>query len=142
MSPLSPSLSCLNGVSLCNIRTYGKPQNVAKNQKSRAGLLECINDAGAQNGCSRGQGNLLYTISTKFPANALVHRKLLLDLVMSDKVNTMAQVDAAHEFLAKVGADAVSQKDLEEAAGVGVTISADEVRTSPSISWLESSYIH
>lgn len=47
---------------------------MAKNQKSRTGLLECIQDAGAAEGCSRAQGNLIYAVATKFPANALVHR--------------------------------------------------------------------
>ena len=42
--------------------------------------------AGVTEGCDRSTGNLLYTVATKFPANALVHRPKLLEYIVSAKV--------------------------------------------------------
>ncbi|KAK8947426.1 hypothetical protein KSP39_PZI007311 [Platanthera zijinensis] len=42
--------------------------------------IACVVD-----GCSKGVGNLLYTVATKFPGNALKHRPTLLEYIVSSK---------------------------------------------------------
>lgn len=73
-------------------------RNTVANNKVTNNLLAVIHEAGVTDGCSRNIGNLLYTVATKFPANALVHRPILAEYVVSSKIKTPAQLDAALAF--------------------------------------------
>jgi glutaminyl-tRNA synthetase len=63
----------------------------------------------------------------QFPNNALEHRKQLLDMITSDKVKSNAQLDAALEFLGKLGPTPLDLTQLEEAAGVGAVVTAEQI---------------
>lgn len=63
----------------------------------------------------------------QYPANALVHRKQLLDLITSGKIKSNAQIEGAFEYLSKRGAEPIEQAALEEAAGVGVVVSPEDI---------------
>lgn len=102
-------------------------RNTVANNKVTNNLLAVIHEAGVTDGCSRNVGNLLYTVATKFPANALVHRPTLAEYVVSSKIKTPAQLDAALAFFANVGPDKFDTSDFETACGVGVEVSNEEI---------------
>ncbi|KAA8529139.1 hypothetical protein F0562_034062 [Nyssa sinensis] len=60
-------------------------KNTIANNKVTANLTAVIHEAAVTDGCDRAVGNLLYTVATKFPANALVHCPKLLQYVVSLK---------------------------------------------------------
>ncbi|KAI3753549.1 hypothetical protein L2E82_25604 [Cichorium intybus] len=55
--------------------------------------------AAVTDGCERSTGNLLYTVATKFPSNALVHRlnHINLLLTMGDSETVVSQTSAVKE---------------------------------------------
>ncbi|XWS34969.1 hypothetical protein CRYUN_Cryun21dG0083200 [Craigia yunnanensis] len=93
-------------------------RNTIANNKVTANLTAVIHEAALTNGCDRTIGNLLYTVATKYPANALVHRPNLLDYVVSSKIKTPAQLEAAFLFLSNVASDNFKRNEFEEACGV------------------------
>ncbi|KAK9105773.1 hypothetical protein Scep_022617 [Stephania cephalantha] len=102
-------------------------KNTVANNKVTANLTSVIHEAGVDSGCERAIGNLLYTVATKFPGNALLHRPALLEYVVSSKIKTPAQLDAALSFLGRVGPEKFSSNEFEEACGVGIEVSYDEI---------------
>lgn len=102
-------------------------RNTVANNKVTANLVAVINEAGVTDGCSRTTGNLLYMVATKFPANALVHRPTLLEYVVSSKIKTTAQLDAAFSFFGATASEHFKLNEFEEACGVGVEVSGEEI---------------
>ncbi|KAL6538993.1 Glutamine--tRNA ligase, cytoplasmic [Orobanche minor] len=102
-------------------------KNTVANNKVTANLTAVIHEAAVTDGCDRTVGNLLYTVATKFPANALVHRPTLLKYVVSVKIKTPAQLEAAFSFLAVTASDDLNIDDFEAACGVGVEVSLEDI---------------
>ncbi|KAJ0725690.1 putative glutamine--tRNA ligase [Helianthus annuus] len=102
-------------------------ENTIANNKVTSNLLAVINEAAVTDGCERSTGNLLYTVATKFPANALVHRPTLLTYIVSSKIKTPAQVEAAFAFLSVTGSENIDISKFEEACGVGVEVSEEDI---------------
>ncbi|XP_044493982.1 glutamine--tRNA ligase, cytoplasmic-like [Mangifera indica] len=102
-------------------------KNTIANNKVTSNLTAVINEAAVTDGCDRRIGNLLYTVATKYPANALVHRPTLLQYVVSSKIKTPAQLEAAFLFFASVGAENFKVDEFEEACGVGVEVSVEDI---------------
>ncbi|KAJ9548695.1 hypothetical protein OSB04_021238, partial [Centaurea solstitialis] len=102
-------------------------ENTIANNKVTSNLVAVINEAAVTDGCERSTGNLLYTVATKFPANALVHRPKLLEYIVSSKIKTPAQVEAAFAFLTVTGSDDLDISKFEEACGVGVEVSLEDM---------------
>ena len=98
-----------------------------KSSKFSKNLIDIIKAAGAEDGCDKSQGALLYYIAGKYPANALVHRQLLIDLISSGKVKSNAQIEGAFEYLSKIGAESADPAALEQAAGVGVIVTPQQI---------------
>ncbi|KAL6573716.1 Glutamine--tRNA ligase, cytoplasmic [Orobanche hederae] len=71
-------------------------KNTVANNKVTANLTAVIHEAAVTDGCDRTVGNLLYTVATKFPANALVHRPTLLKYVVSVKRVEVSLEDIEH----------------------------------------------
>lgn len=107
-------------------------KNTVANKKVTTNLSAVIYEAGANNGCSRTTGNLLYMVATKFPPNALIHRLTLLEYIISSKIKTPAQLEEALLFLGRVGPEKFGLKDFEEACGVGIQVSSEEIELSMS----------
>ncbi|XP_020572531.1 glutamine--tRNA ligase [Phalaenopsis equestris] len=105
-------------------------ENALVNPKVTSNLTAVIKEACVVDGCSKAVGNLLYTVATKFPPNALKHRPTLLEYIVTLKIKSSAQLDAAFTFLVNVGPDNYQLKDFEEACGVGVEISLEEVKSA------------
>ncbi|GMI90164.1 ovule abortion 9 [Hibiscus trionum] len=102
-------------------------RNTIANNKVTANLTAVIHEAALTDGCDRTIGNLLYTVATKYPANALKHRPKLLEYVVSSKIKTPAQLEASFSFLSNVASDDFKQEEFEEACGVGVEVSLEEL---------------
>ncbi|GIL78897.1 hypothetical protein Vretimale_110 [Volvox reticuliferus] len=105
-------------------------KNATRNAKFSKTLEEVIHEAGAASGCPKAKGNLLYTVASKFPANALCHRPMLLGYIMCEHMKSNAQLDGAFEYLRKVGTTEVDKKMLEEASGVGVVITPEQIKAA------------
>ncbi|KAG2491132.1 hypothetical protein HYH03_010575 [Edaphochlamys debaryana] len=105
-------------------------KNATKNAKFCKTLEEVIHEAGAVSGCPKAKGNLLYTVASKYPANALCHRPMLLGYVMCEHMKSNAQLDGAFEYLRKVGSTEVDKKALEEASGVGVVVTGEQIKAA------------
>ncbi|KAI7758304.1 hypothetical protein M8C21_014666, partial [Ambrosia artemisiifolia] len=103
-------------------------ENTIANNKVTLNLVTVISEANVTDGCERSTGNLLYTVATKFPANALVHRPKLLEYIVSSKIKTPAQVEAAFAFLTVTGSEDLDISKFEEACGVGVEVSVEDIR--------------
>ncbi|KAL8205193.1 hypothetical protein R6Q57_008744 [Mikania cordata] len=102
-------------------------KNTIANNKVTSNLIAVIKEADVTNGCERSMGNLLYTVATKFPANALVHRPKLLEYIVSSKIKTPAQVEAAFSFFTITGSEDLDISKFEEACGVGVEVSIEDI---------------
>ncbi|KMZ68009.1 Glutamine--tRNA ligase, Glutamate--tRNA ligase [Zostera marina] len=107
-------------------------ENSIVNSKVTANLTAVIKEAGVVDGCSKSVGNLLYMVATKFPANALIHRRTLLEYIVSLKIKTTAQLDEALKFLANFGPEKFQLSEFEKACGVGVDVSVEEIMSSIS----------
>lgn len=88
------------------------------------------NEQAGISGCDKTVGNLLYTVATKYPTNALVHRPVLIDYIVSTKIKNPAQLDAALSFLTNTGPDSLDTGKFEEACGVGVVVSIEEIKST------------
>ncbi|KAF5183264.1 glutamine--tRNA ligase [Thalictrum thalictroides] len=107
-------------------------KNTVANNKVTNNLIAVINEAGVIDGCDKTIGNLLYTVATKYPANALIHRPALLEYIVSLKIKTPAQLEAALLFLGRIASEKLEMKDFEVACGVGVEVSTEEIELSVS----------
>ncbi|WIA16884.1 hypothetical protein OEZ85_013812 [Tetradesmus obliquus] len=102
-------------------------ESALKNIKFTQALVDVIKEAGVTEGCPKAKGNLLYTTASKHPANALVHRPMLLEAILAEKVKTTTQLDGAFEYLKKVGGEPTDAAAFEEAAGVGVVVTPEQI---------------
>ncbi|THG14171.1 hypothetical protein TEA_000747 [Camellia sinensis var. sinensis] len=102
-------------------------KNTVANNKVTANLTAVIHEAAVTDGCDRAIGNFLYTVATKFPANALVHRPTLLQYIVSSKIKAPAQLEAAFSFFATTGSENFKINEFEEACGVGVEVSVEDI---------------
>ncbi|XP_058760626.1 glutamine--tRNA ligase-like [Vicia villosa] len=103
-------------------------RNTIANNKVTTNLTAVIHEVGVTDGCRRSVGNLIYTVATKYPGNALPHRPTLLQYVVSSKVKTTIQLDAALSFLATTGNENLDLNKFEEACGVGVEDSTEDIK--------------
>ncbi|KAI3927639.1 hypothetical protein MKW92_008092 [Papaver armeniacum] len=113
--------------------------NTVANNKVTANLKAVIKEAAVTDGCSKAVGNLLYTVATKFPANALVHRPALLEYIVSLKIKSPAQLEAAHAYLGRLGSESLQLNEFEEACGVGIEVSLEEIEHAVSMAFEEKS---
>ncbi|KAK2979963.1 hypothetical protein RJ640_017978 [Escallonia rubra] len=107
-------------------------KNTIANNKVTTNLIAVIHEAAVTDGCDRAIGNLIYTVATKYPANALMHRPTLLKYVVSSKIKIPAQLEAAFSFLADTGSDDFKVIEFEEACGVGVEVSEEDIEKTVS----------
>ncbi|PSR88290.1 Glutamine--tRNA ligase [Actinidia chinensis var. chinensis] len=103
-------------------------KNTIANNKVTANLIAVIHEATVTDGCDRATGNLLYTVATKFPANALVHRPTLLQYIVSSKIKTPTQLEAAFSFFSTTGSENFKINEFEVACGVGVEVSIEDIK--------------
>eukprot|EP00898_Chlorokybus_atmophyticus_P007746 jgi/Chlat1/7973/Chrsp69S07406 len=102
-------------------------QNALANAKVKQAIYQVIEEAGSDSDYPKSTGNLLYSVATKFPPNALPHRPTLCRYIATERVKSVPQLDAALAFLAALGAEALDEKVFEQAAGVGVVVSREDI---------------
>ncbi|XP_057765783.1 glutamine--tRNA ligase [Salvia miltiorrhiza] len=102
-------------------------KNTVANNKVTANLTAVIHEAAVTDGCDRTVGNLLYTVATKFPTNALAHRPTLLKHITSSKIKTPAQLEAAFLFLTTIASDNLKIDEFDAACGVGIEVSEEDI---------------
>ncbi|CAI0553132.1 unnamed protein product [Linum tenue] len=107
-------------------------KNTVANNKVTTNLTAVIHEAGVIEGCNRTVGNLLYSVATKYPANALAHRPVLLEYIVSSKIKTPAQLEAAFSFLSNTASESLHVKEFEEACGVGIEVSVEDIEKTVS----------
>ena len=101
--------------------------------KQTAKLVEVLAEAGvADGGCDKAIGVLLHSVAGKYPANALVHRPHVINMVVDGKLKTLQQMDAAYKFLKAVGAEPLDTAALDEASGVGVVVTKEQIQAAVS----------
>ncbi|KAL6557632.1 hypothetical protein OROMI_017982 [Orobanche minor] len=98
-----------------------------KGGRLRTDLTALIHQAGVTDGCDRTIGNLLYMIADKYHGKALVHRPTLFKYIISSKIKSPVQLGAAYSFLTKTAPDELKLNELEEACGVGVDVSLEDI---------------
>ncbi|PQQ04519.1 glutamine--tRNA ligase isoform X2 [Prunus yedoensis var. nudiflora] len=104
-------------------------KNTIANNKVTANLTAVIHEAAVTDGCSRTVGNLLYTVATKHPANALVHRPTLVQYIVSSKVGQNSSPVRSGVFIfCNYGPENFKLSEFEEACGVGVEVSEEEIK--------------
>lgn len=102
-------------------------KNTIANNKVTTNLTTVIHEANLTDGCDRVVGNHLYTVATRFPTNALMHRPTLLKYIASSKIKTTAQLDAAFAFLSSIASGDFKVDEFEQACGVGMEVSVEEI---------------
>ncbi|KAI3423519.1 Glutaminyl-tRNA synthetase [Psidium guajava] len=107
-------------------------KNTVANNKVTSNLTAVIHEASVTDGCDKSIGNLLYSVATKYPANALVHRRTLLKYIVSSKIKTTAQLDASFTFFSHTGSESFKLHEFEEACGVGVEVSEEDIERTVS----------
>ncbi|WCJ20314.1 Glutamine--tRNA ligase [Euphorbia peplus] len=105
-------------------------QNTLANNKVTNNLISVIHEAGDIDSCEKSIGNFLYTVATKYPTNALVHRPALLRYIVSKKIKTPAQLEAAHAFLSTIASENLKLDVFEEACGVGVEVPVEDIEST------------
>ena len=77
---------------------------------------------------SSAQGMLLYHIASKIKPQIRDHLLFLSKYVAENKLNTEARVNAALEYLLQNAKDkSIDVKGLEEACGVGIVVTPEEI---------------
>ncbi|OZJ04739.1 hypothetical protein BZG36_01802 [Bifiguratus adelaidae] len=108
-----------------------KAKESAKNKKLAPNLDTCINEAGyASSGCSKETGALLYTLASTISKDAQPHLAYIAKAIASGRLKTSDQVSAAIKYVDKV--ETINDKDFNEACGVGVIVSAEQIKEAVS----------
>ncbi|KAB5538189.1 hypothetical protein DKX38_015722 [Salix brachista] len=81
----------------------------------------------ANNKVTNNLNAVIHEVATKYPANALVHRPALLGYIVTIKIKTPAQLEAAFSFLSSTASESFELKEFEEACGVGVEVSEEDI---------------
>lgn len=76
-----------------------------KNESLCFSLLEILQEAEQERGMTfdKTTGNLLYRLGAQCPASALSHRPLIAEYVGSKKISAVPQLEAALEFVERLG---------------------------------------
>ncbi|XP_048605483.1 glutamine--tRNA ligase, cytoplasmic-like [Brassica napus] len=70
---------------------------------------------------------VIHEVATKHHSNLLLHRPTLFKYIVSSKIKTLAQLDAAVLFFENHAPEDFKLNEFEEACGVGVEVSAEDI---------------
>jgi len=107
-----------------------KAEESVKNKSLCVALMRVLESAGALGGCDKATGVLYYNIATKLPAVAVRHEAFLAQCVASKKIDSQVKLDAAILYLKPVGGADLNEAEFNDAAGVGVTCSPEQISAS------------
>ncbi|KAI8391013.1 tRNA synthetases class I, catalytic domain-containing protein [Radiomyces spectabilis] len=108
-----------------------KAKDTAKNKKLAPMLEAVIDDANAREaGCDKDVGNLLYNLASTITKDAQSHRAYMVKRIVNGDLKTADQVAAAIKYCEQV--DTIDDKNFDEAAGVGVVVTDDQIQAAVS----------
>jgi glutaminyl-tRNA synthetase len=111
--------------------TEAKAKETVKNKTVSSNLSQLVDWAGEGVDLTGVRGNLLYHTASKTKPQIWSLAPLLVTYITSDKLDTELRLSAAIEHFLKLPpgtkAGDVDTKKLDEAAGVGVVVTAEEV---------------
>eukprot|EP00090_Calanus_glacialis_P010226 TRINITY_DN1860_c0_g1_i1.p1 TRINITY_DN1860_c0_g1~~TRINITY_DN1860_c0_g1_i1.p1 ORF type:complete len:776 (-),score=331.18 TRINITY_DN1860_c0_g1_i1:62-2389(-) len=111
--------------------TEAKAKETVKNKTVSSNLSQLVDWAGEGTDLTGVRGNLLYHTASKTKPQIWSLAPLLVTYITSDKLDTELRLSAAIEHFLKLPpgtkAEDVDSKKLDEAAGVGVVVTAEEV---------------
>ncbi|XP_012939846.1 glutamine--tRNA ligase [Aplysia californica] len=112
--------------------TEQKAKETLKNEQLTESLKQAIKTAdeyGGEGVRNKDVGKLLYNLVTKLKAQVKGHQNMLVKYIATRKIASEAQLTAALDYcLHNPGLD-VDTKSFEEACGVGVVVSPEEIET-------------
>jgi glutaminyl-tRNA synthetase len=116
-------------------------ESIRKNKKVVAKLSTMIELAGGK--AEKTQGNLLYTLSTKLPPTQDAYAKQFVEQIMKNNWTKVMQLDEAVTFLKSkliaVGETyIIDAKEFEEATGVGINLTEEDVQKMVDDIWAEN----
>ncbi|CAK0743004.1 hypothetical protein CVIRNUC_001436 [Coccomyxa viridis] len=104
-----------------------KAEEYASNRKLRPVLLSCIEESGLSESAEKTRSELVVRVATKYPDNALRHRRdFLKDYLASGKIKK-DQFDASLAYLENIGDQPIDWKAFEAEHGVGVEVSPEQI---------------
>ncbi|XP_046386642.1 probable glutamine--tRNA ligase [Ischnura elegans] len=109
-----------------------KAKETLKNAAVTKNLTEIILEAKRYNDFPSANQLLLYYLATKIKNQILPHIPLIVEYLASGGLNTNERVDAALDYLLSHSSGKIDRKKLEDACGVGVVISADQIEEEVS----------
>ncbi|EAL62672.1 glutamine-tRNA ligase [Dictyostelium discoideum AX4] len=109
-----------------------KAKETTNNATLSSNLQEIIKEAGAESGCEKSVGLLLYTLATKYPANAMKHRATLVDYIANKKSVNSINLQACLDYLRRTANEELNVAEFEQSCGVGVVITREQVAQAVS----------
>ncbi|CAD5119171.1 DgyrCDS7809 [Dimorphilus gyrociliatus] len=110
--------------------TETKAKETLQNETVTSNLISIITEAknlSGKDGFSKQQGNILYAIGTRMKEQITKHRSMLVKYVVEDKIASDLQFTSALDFLMDNVAGTFDIKQFEEATGVGVQVTGEEI---------------
>ncbi|RKP10989.1 tRNA synthetases class I, catalytic domain-containing protein [Thamnocephalis sphaerospora] len=109
--------------------TEQKAKETAKNKKLTPLLQDAIAAAGfTEQGCDRATGTLLYSLASTISGDATVHLAFLAQEIAAQRLLTTDQVSAGIKYAEDH--PQIERADFDRAAGVGVTVSEEEIASA------------
>ncbi|CAL1539919.1 unnamed protein product [Lymnaea stagnalis] len=114
--------------------TEEKAKETIKNELVKTSLIQAIKAAdqyGGGNARNKDVGKLLYSVATKLKAQIKHHQNFVVQYIATKKITTEDQLNAAISYLLHHNLESeVNAKAFEEASGVGVVVSPEEIETA------------
>lgn len=101
-----------------------KIEETKKNKKLFTFLIELVRDNNLHE-YDKSVGVLLYALATRLLKQSLDHRERLIDYIITKKLTTSQQLNAAFEYI--INHDEFINSDFETFCGIGTQISSDEI---------------
>ncbi|KAL3851861.1 hypothetical protein ACJMK2_015562 [Sinanodonta woodiana] len=107
-----------------------KARETLKNDQLSQHLKQAILQAAAASPAAatdREVGKFLYHVATKMKSQVRKHQNFLVSYIATKKIITEAQLEAGMSYLLEHPLDPVDKKAFEEASGIGVVITPEQV---------------
>ncbi|ODV98290.1 hypothetical protein PACTADRAFT_48076 [Pachysolen tannophilus NRRL Y-2460] len=108
-----------------------KIKEILKNKKVSNSLKNIVLESNAANELDKPTSALLHNLATLDKGGDLVNRKLITDAVVDGRLKTNLQVSEAFKYVKATG-DNATVEGLNEASGVGVEVTLDQVKKEVS----------
>jgi len=114
-----------------------KAKETVKNKTVSSNLSQLVDWAGDGTDIGGGRGNLLYHTASKMKPQIWSLAPLVVTYITSDKLDTEQRLSAAIDYFLKLppgtSVGDVDTKKLDEAAGVGVIVTAEEIEQAVEV---------